>query len=91
MRTAHFRANPQHKPRTSYAMDFYAIPKSKEGYTQLLGIIDLATSQLTLCPAKDRTARTVTENLLQRIFLEKGCPICIHSDHAREFIAKATK
>ena len=55
----HFRANPHHKPRTSYGMDFYAIPKSKEGYTQLLGIIDLATSELTLCPTKDRTAASV--------------------------------
>ena len=87
----HFRANPQYEPRTSYGMDFYAIPKSKQGYTQLLGIIDLATSELTLCPTKDRSAATVAECLIQRIFLEKGCPISIHSDHAREFISKATK
>ena len=35
--------------------------------------------------------RVVAEGLLQRIFLEKGCPERLHSDHAREFIAKATK
>ena len=87
----HFRANPEYKPRTAYAMDFYAVPESKAGYKHILGIIDLATSELTLHPTKDRSAAAVTEGLLQRIFLEKGCPERLHSDHAREFIAKATK
>ena len=87
----HFRANPHYKPRTAYAMDFYAISKSKNGYKYILGIIDLATSELNLFPTRDRSAATVTECLMRGIFLEKGCPTCIHSDHAREFIAKATK
>ena len=47
---SHFRANPEHTPRTAYAMDFYTIPESKMGYKHILGIIDLATSELTLCP-----------------------------------------
>ena len=72
-------------------MDFYAVKKSKQGYAYILGIIDLATSELTLCATKDRSAVTVTEVLMNRIFLEKGCPINLHSDAAREFISKATK
>ena len=88
---SHFRANPEHLPRTAYAMDFYSIPESKMGYKHILGIIDLATSELTLCPTKDRSAASVTECLLQRVFLEKGTPQRLHSDHAREFIAKAVK
>jgi transposase InsO family protein len=87
----YFRANVQHKPRTSYAMDFYGVGESKQGYNNILGIIDLATSELVLCPTKDRKAGTVAECLLQRVFLKKGCPANIHSDHAREFIAKAVK
>ena len=87
----HFRANPQHKPRTAYGMDFYSVGQSVQGYKHILGIIDLATSELELIPTKDRKAATVTECLMTRIFLNKGCPAYIHSDHAKEFVAKATK
>ena len=46
---SHFRANPQYEPRTSYGMDFYAIPCSKNGYSQILGIIDpVSYTHLTL-------------------------------------------
>ena len=87
----HFRAKPEHKPRTAYAMDFYGVGQSKNGYKNILGIIDLATSELALFPTKDRKAKTVRECLLAGIFLSKGCPSTLHSDHAREFISKAVK
>jgi hypothetical protein len=88
---SHFRAKPEHKPRTAYAMDFYGVGQSVNGYKYILGIIDLATSELSLFPTKDRKVKTVTECLLNGVFLVKGCPNTLHSDHAREFIAKAVK
>ena len=54
----HFRAKPQHTPRTAYAMDYYGVAESKEGYKNILGVIDLATSEVRLFPTKNRKANT---------------------------------
>merc|ERR1712051_531810 len=57
----------------------------------LLGAIDLATSEVRLFPTKNRKGATTAECLLHGLFLRNGVPARIHSDHAREFISKATK
>ena len=54
----HFRATLFITPRTSYAMDYYAVYKNNQGYSNILGIIDLATKHLVLRAVKQRTAQT---------------------------------
>jgi len=78
-------------PRTAYGMDYYGVARSKEGYTNILGIIDLATSEVRLFPTKDRKANTTTQCLLNGVFLRNGCAVTLHSDHAQEFVSKAVK
>ena len=41
----HFRAKVFCTPRTSWGCDFYGIAESDKGYNNLLGAIDLATSE----------------------------------------------
>ena len=87
----HFRAKPHHIPRTAYAMDYYGVGKSDEGYTNILGVIDLATSEIRLFPTKDRKANTTTQCLLNGVFLRNGCAVTLHSDHAKEFVSRSVQ
>jgi hypothetical protein len=72
-------------------MDYYGVYKNSQGYTQILGIIDLATNALTLIALKHRTAAATAHTILYEIVVRKGCPKLIHSDAAQEFISKAMK
>ena len=74
MHTSTFRAKQFCTPRTSYAMDYYGVFKTKEGYCQILGIIDLATNNLVLQAHKARTAVTTAHTILYEIVVRKGCP-----------------
>ena len=85
----HFRAKQFCTPRTSYAMDYYGVFKTKEGYCQILGIIDLATNNLVLQAHKVRTAVNTAHTILYEIVVRKGCPKLTHSDAAGEFLSKA--
>ena len=85
----HFRAKLFITPRTSYAMDYYAVYKNKLGYSNILGIIDLATKHLVLRAVRQRTAQTTAKVFLYDVIVHKGFPLLIHSDHAREFISNA--
>ena len=38
-------------------------------------------------PRKERTAAVTTDCILTGIILRDGCPLVLHSDHAREFLA----
>ena len=87
----HFRAKIFCTPRTNWGCDFYAIKESKLKFNNLLGLIDLATSECRLFACQDRSAATVTDCVLHGIILRDGCPLHIHSDAAREFISKAMK
>jgi len=70
-------------------MDFHGLFKTKSGYDNVLGIIDLATKYLILIATKGREAAVVCHNLLYEVIARRGCPLLIHSDHAKEFISKA--
>jgi len=85
----HFRAKIFCTPRTSWGMDFYGVETSTNGYTNILGAIDLATAEARLFACKRRTAAIVTDCTLHGIVLRDGCPLHIHSDAAREFVSKA--
>lgn len=80
-----------HWPRVSYGMDYYAVATSEGGYKHILGIIDLATSEIRLFPTKNRTGATTADCLLHGVYLRNGIPGKIHSDHAKEFVGKAVK
>ena len=85
----HFRSKVFCTPRTSWGCDFYGVEASKKKFNNILGIIDLATSECRLFACTNRTADTVSECLLHGIILRDGCPLHLHSDAAREFISKA--
>jgi hypothetical protein len=87
----HFRAKVFCTPRTSWGCDFYGVAESTSGHKNILGAIDLATSECRLFACKERSAPTVTNCILHGIVLRDGCPLHIHSDAAREFLSKAMK
>ena len=84
----HFRPKVETGPRTAWAMDYYGCERSTDGYTNILGAIDLVTSELRLFATKRRTGAVTTDAILQGIILRDGVPRLIHSDHAREFIGQ---
>jgi len=85
----HFRAKVFCTPRTIWGCDFYGVAKSKRGYCNILGAIDLATAEIRLFACRKRTAPVVTDCILHGIVLRDGCPLHIHTDAAKEFISKA--
>ena len=68
-------------------MDYYGVYPSKQGYCEILGAIDAVTGELRLFPAKERTAAVTADYILTGIILRDGCPLVLHSDHAREFLS----
>ena len=84
----HFRAKVFCTPRTSWGCDFYGVAESANGHNNVLGAMDLATSECRLFACKGRTASITMNCLLHGIVLRDGCPLHIHSDAAREFLSK---
>ena len=52
------------QPRLAYAIDFYGIGPSIDGYVGVLSMIDLFSRWLTFIPVKDNTAATAVRVLL---------------------------
>ena len=86
----YFRAKLFCMPHTAYGMDYYGVYPNQEGYDNILGIIDLASGNLVLKPTKGRTAATTSNALLYGIVVNKGVPLLLHSDNAKEFLYSAT-
>ena len=87
----HFRAKTYSSPRTSWAMDYYGVAPSRDGYCNILGAIDMVTSELRLFATKRRTGAITTDAVLQGIVLRDGVPKALHSDHAAEFVGTCLK
>ena len=85
----HFRPKIFCTPRTAYGADYYGVNKNKEGYNNILGIIDLATGNLILEAVKQRTAANTAHTLFYKVINAKGVPLLFHSDAAREFVSTA--
>ena len=85
----HFRPKLFCTPRTAYGADYYGVNKNKEGYNNILGIIDLATGNLILEAVKQRTAANTAHTLFYKVINAKGVPLLFHSDAAREFVSTA--
>ena len=84
----HFRSTTHDAPRTAWALDYYGCERSTSGYVNILGAIDLVSSELRLFATKKRTGAVTTDAILQGIILRDGVPKAIHSDHAKEFVGQ---
>ena len=60
------------------------LPNS-DGYSYILGIIDVFSRYVALIPLKDISAKTITEKLLERWIAYFGIPKIIHSDNGIQF------
>ena len=68
----HFRSTTHDNPRTAWALDCYGCVRSTDGYVNILGAIDLVTSELRLFATKRRTGAVTTDAILQGIILRDG-------------------
>ena len=59
----HFRPKLFCTPRTSYGADYYGVLQNKQGYNNILGIIDLSNGHLILKPLKSRSAANTAHTL----------------------------
>ena len=87
----HFRAKLEQTPRTSYGADFISVQKTKHGFTQILGIIDLSTGNLVLRALRHRDAKSTARVIYYDIITKKGVPMLFHSDVAGELLQGASK
>ena len=79
----HFRPKLFCTPRTSYGCDYYGVKQNKEGFNNILGIIDLATGELTLRAVKHRNAANTAHSLFYDVIVHKGVTLLIHTDAAK--------
>ena len=82
----HYRAKGYGGPRKAWAFDYYGCAPSKDGYNNILGGIDMASSEARLFATKERSGPVTTDAILQGVILRDGVPDAIHSDHAKEFV-----
>ena len=87
----HFRAKLFCTPRTAYGADYYAVKQNKEGFCQILGMVDLSIGYLSLSALKARTAANTAHELFYEIVVRKGVPMLFHTDAAKEFLSVAMK
>ena len=62
-----------------------------EGYSYILGIIDVFSRYIALIPLKNISAKTVTEIIFERWIAYFGIPRIIHSDNGTQFKSEIMK
>ena len=67
------------------AMDIKTLPKSSEGYNNLLLVVDYFSKYCFGAPLRDATAPSVFDALMNNIFRIHGCPDMMLSDNAKSF------
>ncbi len=72
-------------------MDCLHLPKSREGYTVLLVIIDSMSKALELIPCVDETAATLARQFFRCWLLRYSCPIQITTDRHPSFMSNFLK
>ena len=87
----HFRPKLHCKPRTAYGADYYGVQQNKQGYNNILGIIDLSDGHLTLRAVKHRSGANTAHVVFYDIVVRKGVPQLFHSDAAKELIGTAMR
>ena len=78
-------------PHESFGVDFYSIPETMSGNTQILTIVDLFSSFVQFVPCRDRTADEFIEKFKNNVLFKTGAPLRVHSDDAQEFRSEVTK
>ena len=79
-------------PNDTIAMDILGpFPVSENGKRWILTVIDTFTRWPVAIPIKDRSSATVAYAIYKHWVCEKGVPLKIVSDQAREFISKGVK
>ena len=61
----HFRAKTYASPRTAWALDYYGCERITSDYVNILGTIDLVTSEFRLFATKRRTGSITTDAILR--------------------------
>ena len=64
---------------------------TRDGYTVVLGVIDAFSKFIILIPLRNHQAKTITEALMEHVFLRYGLPDAIHSDGGSEFTSTLQK
>ena len=79
-------------PNETVAIDFLGpFPVSDHGHRFILTMIDVFTRWPVAVPLKDRSSASVANAIYKHWICEKGVPLKIVSDQAREFISKGMR
>ena len=76
------------RPFERVGMDITLLPKSEDGYTCVLTILDHFSRYLVMVPLKNQEASTVARALVFEFILKFGCPISVITDHGKNFLSK---
>ena len=78
-----------HRPVTRafecVAVDVVEYKKLSQRNRFILSVIDHLTRFVAFIPIKDKAARTIVRNLIERVFSVFGPPETLHSDQGKEF------
>jgi hypothetical protein len=76
------------RPWQTISIDITLLPKSIEGYTCILTIIDFFSRYLIMVPLEDQKSSSVAAALVKEVYLKMGCPSVCLSDNAKNFKSK---
>jgi hypothetical protein len=69
-----FRSVNYSGPRVAYAIDYYGVAESEDGFKWILTVIDLFSREVRFIPTKTREAVEVVQVLLREIVNIRGVP-----------------
>ena len=79
-------------PNETVQIDFLGpYPITEGGYSWILTMIDMFTRWPVAVPLKDRSSASIAQAIYKYWICERGVPLIICSDRAREFISKGIK
>jgi hypothetical protein len=80
------------RPAKGYSLDLVGpLPKSSNGYTQVLSIVDIFTKYCWLFALRRATAQEIVKILENKVFLTDGVPQIIVSDNGHQFTSNLFK
>ena len=86
-----FSARIDRLPRTHYAMDYLGVAKNKQGFCNVLAIIDLMSKGIVLKATKSSSGIVTADIFYEHIIAKRGVPLSVRSDSARAFVGEAMK
>ena len=70
---------------------YYEVKQNKQGYNNILGIIDLSNGHLVRQVVKVRTGVNTDHVIFNEIITNKGVTLLFHSDEVKEFVGTVMK